>query len=441
MNTPRTHFEELDWLDYAQGRLEPEEWSRLDSHLLSCPSCRGRLKEFERMAVALDPLRDFLSHDKPAARDPALMERAQKVAGAIDRDVAQARADVSLGLDLLEPKSVPNLSHAHVYAALQVARESFATRFEYSRILIEWAVLALEHLQRAAQENPWPGLAGAVAASMAYLHHREGKPLEALSELDAARPLLDEFIPLRDLELAFWAYVRAGCLHNLSRFDEALREIESAEQTYSAFGERKRAARSQFLRAIVLSDSGRLKEALPVYESLLKDNDAIADAPIYALLYLSFASCLVFTGELKRAKSAYAKTAGLLKKTGQENQLFRVRVGLADIAHREGRLADALRLNIRLRSEFRERRLPWDEVRRELWIIRELLELKRYEEARETCRALAARARELSLTIEAKDALTYLADAKHALDAEAVAAVQGDLQRFARGATTGMSVA
>jgi len=445
MNTPRAHFEELDWLEYAQGRLDREEKLLLDDHLETCSSCRDRLKEFERMVTALDPLWDFIrpEGDRPAAEDQALMERAEKIADTIDREVTQARAElVALGPALPAPESFVNLSHVYVYAAILIARESFATRFEESRNLITWAVAALERLQEDdSKKLPWPGLAGAVGSCMAYLRHREGKPLQALSELDAARTLLDLPVPLRDLEMAFWSYVRAGCLHNLSRFEEALREISSAEEIYAAFGESRRAARSRFLRAIILSDSGNLREALPLYESLVQDKDAMADAPIYALLYLSFASCLVFSGDLKRAKSAYAKTAGLLKKTGQEDQLFRVRVGLADIAHREGRLEDALDLNVRLRSEFRERRLPWDEVRRELWIIREFLELERFEEARETCRALASRAEELSLTAEARSALAYLADAEEALSAEAIASVQEVLQRIERGISTRWSVA
>jgi tetratricopeptide (TPR) repeat protein len=227
----------------------------------------------------------------------------------------------------------------------------------------------------------------------------------------------------------------------LSRFPEGLEEIATAESIYDSFRDRRRLVRARVLRAILLNDAGYPDQALLILEPLLSDTDAIADQPIYALLYLTYATTLVFSGDLSRAKAAYARTTKLLRATGQDREFFRVRVGLADIAHREGRIADALELNLELRLEFQHRHLPWDEVRRELWIIRELLELDRFAEARETCQELARRAESLSLRSEARRALTYLGDAEHALDVAMVTAVEDDLQRILRGDLTRWSAA
>lgn len=443
--TPRPHFEELDWLDYAQGLLDPEEKAAIEEHLSACAACAGRLRSLRRMARALPAARELLDAraQGPKIEDQAFAAGAAAHAAEVMAGTDHAGAELEAwGFDPPRPESLPDLSQHHVLSAIRVARELFGTDLERSRALVGWSEAALEVLSaRAGGELAWEGLRGAVRSCAAYLLLRQGKAPEALEELERARQLLKKPVPLRDLEIAFCSYVRASCLHDLTRFDEALEEIAVAEEIYGAFGDGRRHARSRFLRAILLSDGGSPEEALPIYEELLRSPDMVADPRIYALLHLSLANDLVFTGDTGRARIVYARAAGLLKKTGQEDRLFRIRVGLADIAYREGRTKDALAINLRLRPVFRERRLPWGEVRRELWIVRQLLELGRFEEARGLCATLAGRAEELCLREEARRALSYLARADRELSVESIARVQGDLERISRGGASGWSIA
>jgi tetratricopeptide (TPR) repeat protein len=446
VKTVNAHFDEIDWLDYGEGLLGAREVAEMERHLAQCRSCRARSQSLRRLAVALSPMRELVEGEGPEARfdDRASVSRDSALAQETIRRVQSARDVIrAFGPRIPEPAAVPGLSPSHVLASVVAARENYWADLAQSRVLVAWSQEALKILSASADtpERELRGLEAMIRSSAAYLRLRDGSPFQALEELGAASEFLESAPPPRDLELAFWSYVRACCLRDLSRFGEALLEIERAEEIYLQFGEELRRARSRLLHAIILSDSGVSEKALPIYEELMADPAAVGDAPLNALLHLSLAYELVLTGEIARAKTIYARAANLLKKSGQESLLFRIRVGLSDIAQAEGRIEEALDLNLQLRPVFRERRLPWDEVRRELWIVRQLLELGRFEEAREACVALARRAGELSLTEETLRALTYLASAEHELNLEEVGRVQDDLRRIALGTSTHGSVA
>jgi len=439
MITQRPHFEELDWLDFAEGRLPDAERAALQHHLEGCTACAQRLASMQRLLRGLPHLRDHLAKGWSEHDTQTIQTAAARASDILDQTNA-ARGDLADYTILPAPSALEGLSEFHIIGALELARERLIDDFPAATRLVEWSAQATEVLASRAPLR-FPGLAGSIGSYQAYLQLREGKPTEALLALDRARLLLNQPMPLRDLAIAFWSYVRAVCLQNLSRFPEAIMAAQGAQELYTAFGDDRHAARTQFLRAILIFDGGDPRSSLPLFETLQHDPALQDDKPIFAVLHLSLANNLVFVGNLARAKSIYAKAVGLLKATHQEDKMFRVRVGLADIAEREGRIQDALSINLSLRPEFLRRHLPWDEVRRELWIVRDLLALGRYAEARATCEQLVPRARDLSLGDEAIRALTYLAEAQEALDDEAVNAIEQDLTQIARGNPTRWSVA
>jgi tetratricopeptide (TPR) repeat protein len=439
MKTSRPHFEELDWLDYTEGVLPQAEADHLATHLQTCAGCRSRVEALRRVSAALPMLGTHLEGVVASDADRASLYEAIVAAELTAEAISAAQQSLAPFRSLSSAAALPNLRQEHVLAALRNAKDLFLTEPSQAEELVAWATSTFAQLEE--DHVSWPGLAGVVSSYAAYVRFRHGETLEALQDLDAARPLLARTVPLRDLEVAFSSYVRAACLHNLSRFGEALVAVREAETVYAAFGDDRRVVRARILHALILCDAGFPEQALPMHDALLHHSAAIGEPSIYAYLYLNYASNLVFLGKIGQAKAAYAKTTKLLRDTHQEHLLFKVRTGLADIAHREGRIADALAINVALRPEYQRQQLAWDEVRRELWIIRELLALKRLVEARESCEELAARARALSLPVEAKRALAYLGDVQNALDALAVDAIRDDLQRIVRGEPTRWSVA
>jgi len=437
MSTPRPHFEELDWLDYAQERLAQPAHAALHDHLGGCTECQDRVAAMRRLIGALPTLDAHLTAVN-APEDQGVVERAAQTA----RSTASALASAAEAFATAPPPpgAFPNLAAEHVLAALHAARDAFLDHPDHGTELVAWAAAAAALLvDRNAL--PWPGLEGVVRSYRAYVRFRLGETALALQELDGARPYLALPLPRRDLEVGFWSYVRAACLHNLSRFPEALAAIQEAEDVYAAFHEDQRLVRSRALHAFILCDAGFPAAARDIHQALLTNPTAAAEPSLHAQIYLNYAANLIQLGALSEARAAYATTTRLLRAAGQDHLLFKVRTGLADIAHREGRMADALAINLELRPEYRRQHLTWDEVRRELWIVRELLALDRFADARTTCRALAERAVELSLPIEARRALDYLADAQQELAGATVASVQDDLERISRGEHTRWSAA
>ena len=445
MRTVNPHFDEIDWLDYAEGQAGPEEAKEMARHLSECSSCRLRSESLRRLSAALGPMGELISLEIDAERleDRALVSRISDLAAETNlRERIARHAITEFGSELPSPATMPGLSAEHVFASIAEAREVFGSSLERSRGLIAWSRAAFQAL--STKENSGESLSSLeaiVRSSEAYLKFRDGLPAAALEDLEKASELSASAPLPRDLEAAFCSYVRSCCLRDLSRFEEAIDEIGKAEEVYAAFGETARHARSRLVHAILLSDSGASAEALPIYAELLEDPSTASDPPLYARLHLSLAYELVLTGQLSRAKSVYARAAALLKQSGLEDLLFRIRIGLADIAHAEGRIEDALDLNVQLRSVLRERSLLWEEVQRELWIARQLFELGRLEEAKSTCVALAARARDISLRDEALRALSYLAATERALNLEDVVRAQEEIESISRRAANRWSAA
>ena len=123
----------------------------------------------------------------------------------------------------------------------------------------------------------------------------------------------------------------------------------------------------------------------------------------------------------------------LLKSTGQEAMLSRVRIGLAGIAERENRLEEALEMRIALRADYRTLSIPWEEIQLELDVAVLLLKLERGAEAAAICAALLPRIESLGLEREAAKAVAYLAEAQESVDLAGVGRVRDFLRRLEAG--------
>lgn len=440
------HFEELDWLDFVQGKLADSLRARLDEHLSACGACRERVVGLRELSDALGETRILLQNDPdvraaastqsrpPEATDArlrGLWERAAATASELAEESDRCRRELMRHMECGRPlRTLPRLAVGHVAAANTLARERLRTDLSGSRQLIEDALGLLGGLpgQDTAERM---GTEGLLRTSRAYLFFRNGAYAEALDELDLARPLLER-IPLADLELAYWSYVRGSILQSLTRFAEALQEIREAERIYTDFEDWDRAARCKTVRAILLSNAGHPEDAVPLYEELLRPGGPALEDSLRAILYQDLAYDLVLTNRLSEAKAAYARAARLYRKTHQEDLLFRVRIGVAEIAYKEGRLEDALALNEALRPQLRARHLRWDAIQRELRIAELQIKLGRTREARGTCEAILPEAGEVGLADEVLQTLETLDSTDEQASLSKLASMQEYLRRAQR---------
>jgi tetratricopeptide (TPR) repeat protein len=423
------HADELIWLDFVQHGLPSEENAKLGEHLLRCGPCQRRVEGLRRLNDALPiagQLLGYLPGEPPTRADLDVVARAQ--ARADQERAARVRHD-ELVASWFAPDMTPpttGITAEDVAAGLRVARTRLRTNTESAVPLILWA-----HKVIRTSPGGFPTVEGPARATFGQLLLAEGNAREALAELDRAQPFLID-APDPELEEARWAYVRATALHQRSLYDDALTAVRHAARLYQEWEDDNRWRRSRILEAAILSDAGRAEEALPIYDDLLGIAWPDDDRALEALCAMNYAADLRLANHLDEVTPALARATDLARKAGQEHLFFRVRMILADLAQAQGRPEEALDFNLRVRTEFEHRTLPWDEVQRELRIAELYLTLHRHHEARATCAALVRRSRDLDLPREAQRALDYLAQTGDKLSLEPVARVLGFVREHSR---------
>jgi tetratricopeptide (TPR) repeat protein len=440
--TPRPHFEEIDWLDYVQGDVDLEQRRDRESHLADCAQCRATVKSLERLARALptglclveDDGQSAASAESCEALVAAARERAEEKLSSSEvrrQALLSVFADESCaGADIAWTPAL--LDEAH-----PLCRELLRTDVELAGRMLRSALAFLDFRGASIAK----GLAASLRASFAYVRVVEGKVEEGLAALDRVHSVLETEVPVPEVELGFWHYVRATALYNLSRPEEALPEIRSAESIYEMLDDPGRLARCRQIEAVLLSNLGNPEASIEVYGLLLGDPSSSEDQPLYAGLLVNYGNDLVNVGRLSEAKATYARAIDLLKKTGQERLLFRVRTGLAKIADQEGRWEDALAIMVALRPQVRALSIAWEEVLNELRIAEMYLKLEKPSEAAEICRALLPRIEESGFEREAEKALKYLVEAERNIDLARLGHVQRFIQRLENGEILSWSAA
>jgi len=425
--TPRPHFEEIDWFDYVRGEAEPPISAALGTHLKVCESCRSSLRSYERFARAVPAAMHLVERvdAEGEARDSAIVEAAR----AATARVARGRDGRSL---LREAFALPRAAFAWttelVEEAQLLSRELLRTDVPLAGRIVR---SALAHLD----SSPDPASAYAATplrATLAYVLVTEGRIDEALSLLDRVRPDRQNS-SLPEIERAYWHYVRAAAFRNVGRHEDALPEIRAAAALYTLLEDPDRVVRCQLVEAVLLTELGRPEEALVIDRALLDDAGMRKDESLYGTFLVNYGSDLLRVGRFAESRSIFARAIEVVRKTGQEHLLFRVRSGLAQIAVKEGRLEEALALNIALRPEYRGLSVVWEQILHELDIAELLLRLRRPDEAADVCRGLVPRAKETGLAREAARALAYLSEAERELDLARLGQVRQFLRRIERG--------
>jgi tetratricopeptide (TPR) repeat protein len=426
--TPRPHYEEIDWLDYVQGEIGIEAKRSLDAHLSGCGPCRDTVASMGRLSRALPAaLRLVDGTESPDALSAdAIVEGARS--GAADRLAgSEERREVLLAAFSApdSPRDDPAWDSDLLEEAGALCRELLRNDPPLAGRILRRALSFLE-----GRENE--PAAVSLRASLAYVLLVEGAVEESLAHLDAVRAAIDE-LPVPEIELGFWHYVRSRALYSSSRPAEALVEIRAARVLYERLEDRDRIFRCRQAEAVLVSDLGKPEEAVRLYRRILDDTRLGDDRTLHANLLMNYAADLVRSGELAEGRRVYIRASALLQSTGQQSMLFRVRVGLAGVAEGENRLEEALAMRIDLRADFRALSIPWEEIQHELNIAELLLKLDRGGEAGEICRALLPKIEALGFEREAARAVAFLAEAEKTVDLGEIGRVREFLRRLESG--------
>jgi len=428
--TPRPHYEEIDWLDYVQDGLGPDARRALDAHLSGCASCRETVASMERLARALPGTLRLVERADPGGEDESAETIADRAASRAAGTLAGADARTAAILAAFADPSDSRFSWdtALLEEAASVGRERLRTDPASAGRILRSALAFAE----SRDERTSPGTVAALRSSFAYVRLTEGAVEEALSILDSVRESLDE-AAVPEIELGFWHYVRSRALYAAARPAEALAEIRAARDLYELLEDRDRIFRCRQAEALLVSDLGDPRGAVRLYRRILEDTRLGDDRALHANLLMNYGLDLMRCGELEEARRVYLRSSALLKSTGQEAMLSRVRIGLAGIAERENRLEEALEMRFALRADYRTLSIPWEEIQLELDVAVLLLKLDRGAEAAAICAALLPRIESLGLEREAAKAVAYLAEAQESVDLAGVGRVRDFLRRLEAG--------
>ena len=419
--TPRAHFEELDWLDYAQGEADRSLAGEMQHHLSGCADCRLRLDSMRQLAAALPFAQSLVEteSDRPDAGGntidfDSIARRARERADSIAPDREETRAEI------VEAFSIPGReafawTPSSYETARALTRELLRSDVSLAGRIARSALSALEKAPgREALRSD--GLEGVLRTVAAYVLFSEGESERALEELERARPILETLSRVPEDDLAFWAYVSALTLRDLGRAEAALEALDMAERLQGLLEDFPRQARCRIIRAVIFADLGRRQDAIRIYEGLLSRGGAdLEDGRLLGTIHLNLGSDLIHVNRLAEAKREYAKAAEIIRRTGDLRKLVSIRAGLVEVARLEERYQDVYDIGIQLRADYRSQNLGWDEIRIELRIAEALLHLGREAEAREACGKILPRIHELGLSAEAARAVEYLTRAELSL--------------------------
>ena len=429
--TPRPHYEEIDWLDFVQGEIDPGAKAELEAHLSGCGHCRTVVQSMERLSRAIPAAMHLVAAAGPSADLAAADHVADLAASRADRTLSGVDARRETILTAFEEDGGGSAAFAWnsdlLEEAAAVARELLREDPAFAGRILRSALAFAER-----RPGPHAGTVAALHSSFAYVRLVEGDVTGALEILDSAREPLSE-LPVPEIELGFWHDVRSRALYSSSRPAEALVEIRAARALYELLEDRDRIFRCRQVEAVLVSDLGKPEEAVELYRRILEDTRLGDDRALHASLLTNYGYDLARSGQLDEARRVYARASALLKSTGQESMLFRVRTGLADIAERENRLEEAFAMRVALRADYRALSIPWEEIQHELNIAELLLKLGRGVEAAEICRGLLPRIEALGFQREAGQAVAYLAEAEKEVDLARVGRVRDFLRRLEAG--------
>lgn len=434
--TPRPHFEEIDWFDYVLGEADAEKNGELSAHLGGCERCRRSVGEYERLARAI-PAAAHLAVDPSSGSD-----RDADVAAAAIRAAGSRRRGPANGALLRNAFADGGRSEIAWNAALvgearALSRELLRSDRGLAARIARAALAGLESGCPADAADD----AAALRATLAYVFGMEDRFDDAMTLFERARVEIEQRSAVPEVELAFWHYARCSAFHNVGRPEDALAEIRAAVSLYERLEDDNRLGRCRQTEALLLSELGRPEDAIAIERRLLDDPRAAEDAPLHATLLLNYGADLLAAGRLEEARGIYARALDRLRQTGQENLQFRVRAGLARIAEKEGRLHDALAIDVALRPDYRALSIPWEDVINELDIADLMLRVGRTSEAAAVCRDLVERSEEADLPREAARALAYLGEAEREVDRARVGRVRAFIRRVEQGENPAWSAA
>jgi len=147
--------------------------------------------------------------------------------------------------------------------------------------------------------------------------------------------------------LATAAFVRIAVRYAGANFQDVLEVLPSLIKSFERFGMHRELAKSRFLEAAVLKESGRMDEAIAVLEHLRRSAIVNAEPSFLGRVLVALGHNSIAQGDFAKGIKSYGEALPVLRSAGLFGVVAEIKWGVAD-AYR------AQRLNQRAISAYRE---------------------------------------------------------------------------------------
>lgn len=391
-------------------------------HLLDIPDRAQRLRA----------LRTVINVDDPNERADVAPELKDRVIRDLNTDYRRAMRSAELALDLGELTEDEQMialglrlvaqSHLIGLGDHNVAREFYDRAISiYEAIGDElgraetalthiWALATEGKYEAAVREGNWAfGIferlgdarsLGTLMHNLAYIHHREGRMQQSFELIERAHNFYAKLGPEAEALKTSNVIDKAGMLHDLGRYSEAIRFLEAALEiaermgnsvlvararqslgyTYQVLGWYNRAlkllelARAgwvednreqelqwvDFLIGTCLLHMGHFKEAIPIFERVrvyYREHGALYET---GRMFLNQARAEIGLGEFERALVSLEAGKDIFLQTGNRHEAARADLFAATLHHRTGNWQESIALCLSSRAVFTEEALQLD---------------------------------------------------------------------------------
>ena len=434
------HRQEWELAAFSCGDVEAvDDYASVAEHVRGCDTCAASVDWFRQSWAAFGDVQVHEFADRPA---PA--PRAERIADArnlIERAVAENDTAEVTFHELMRHPIAEWPSYVAARPDLRtealIRRIVAAARAEYDRD----AAYALDLLATAGAIAGSLGDSVAAGDQLAMLAKERANALrmlsryhEALDQLDWAERYLAD-LPVRVFDLAVVLWGRASVLFTMTRYAEALSYARRAKKIIGDFRDEERLRQIEVLEASIMAELGDVRSAIAQFHELLAFFDARESLMDVARVSANLADCYVRVDDVPQAHAYAQRASRLYVQLGMSAESVRVEFVLGHSLLRQGRLDAAIeRLHVAA-GGFEERGMRSEAGEALLDVVEAHIRRGAWNEAITLARRLAALFSEIGAPISAAAACAHLRDAVEAQNATI------DLIEYVRGYIGGGDVA
>jgi tetratricopeptide (TPR) repeat protein len=161
--------------------------------------------------------------------------------------------------------------------------------------------------------------------------------------------------------LARVSFSRLSLRYDMHRYDEVLEFLPSVSLSFEKLGMQLDLAKTRFLEALALKESGRPDAAVEVLERLTGDGVLESEPGFLGMAFVNLGDLRAQDGDFDQALTSYGRAHALLKNANHAYAIAHLKVSVADTLQRQGKNGAAI-------EAFREAVASYEAIEMSTWV-------------------------------------------------------------------------